>query len=99
LILRPGRVLWVVFGIFLAATCAFAAYRVENGTRGQSLAIVIAGNAEARVATADSARSVLALPPGSEVLILQERGDWSYAALPNDQRGWIAANAVEKVRL
>ena len=99
LILRPGRVLWAVIGMFLAATCAFAAYRVENGTRGQSLAIVIAGNAEARVATADSARSVLALPPGSEVLILQERGDWSYAALPNDQRGWIAANAVEKVRL
>jgi hypothetical protein len=32
-------------------------------------------------------------------LILQERGDWNYAALPNDQRGWIAASAVEKVRL
>ena len=99
LILRPCRMLWVVAGMFLAATCAFAAYRSENGTRGQSLAIVVAGNAEARVATADSARSVLALPPGSEVLILQERGDWSYAALPNDQRGWILANAVEKVRL
>ena len=37
--------------------------------------------------------------PGSEVVILEERGDWNYAALPNDQRGWIAANAVEKVRL
>jgi tetratricopeptide (TPR) repeat protein len=99
LILRPSGMLWVVAGMFLAGTCVLAAYRLENGTRGQSLAIVIAGNAEARVATADSARSVLALPPGSEVLILQERGDWSYAALPNDQRGWIAANAVEKVRL
>src|SRR5205085_3953537 len=99
LILRSGRVVWAVAGMFLAGTCVFAAYRLENGTRGQNLAIVIAGNVEARVATADSARSVLALPPGSEVLILQERGDWSYAALPNDQRGWISTKAVEKVRL
>jgi tetratricopeptide (TPR) repeat protein len=97
--LRPGRVLWPLAGIFLAAICGFAAFRLENGTGGQGLAIVIAENAEARVATVDSARSVLALPAGSEVLILQERGDWSYAALPNDQRGWVAANAVERVRL
>ena len=99
LILRPGRVLWAVAGIFLTAICGFAAYKSENGTHGQGVAIVIAENTEARVATVDSARSVLALPAGSEVLILQERGDWNYAALPNDQRGWIAANAVEKVRL
>ena len=70
-----------------------------HGTRGQGVAVVVADNAEARVATADSAKSVLALPPGSEVVILQERGDWSYAALPNDQRGWISTKAVEKVRL
>jgi tetratricopeptide (TPR) repeat protein len=99
LILRPGRVLWAIAGVFLAAICGFAAYRLENGTQGQDLAIVIAENAEARVATVDSARSVLALPAGSQVVILQERGDWNYAALPNDQRGWIAANAVERVRL
>ena len=99
LILRPGRVLSAVAGIFLTAICAFAAYKSENGTHGHGLAIVIVENTEARVATVDSARSVLALPAGSEVLILQERGDWNYAALPNDQRGWIAASAVEKVRL
>jgi tetratricopeptide (TPR) repeat protein len=99
LILRPGRRLWTIAGMFLTAVCGFAAYASENGTNGRGLAIVIAENTEARVATVDSARSVLALPAGSEVLILQERGDWNYAALPNDQRGWIAANAVEKVRL
>jgi hypothetical protein len=91
--------LWALASIFLAAVCGFAAFTLENGTRGQGLAIVIAENAEARVATVDSARSVLALPPGSEVVILEERGDWNYAALPNDQRGWIVANAVERVRL
>jgi tetratricopeptide (TPR) repeat protein len=99
LILRPGRALWAITIMFLAGICGFAAYSLENGARGQGLAIVIGENAEARVATVDSAKSILALPAGSEVLILQERGDWNYAALPNDQRGWIAANAVEKVRL
>jgi tetratricopeptide (TPR) repeat protein len=98
-LLRRRKMLWMAFGFVLTAGCLSAVYKLENGTRGQALAVVVADKTEARVATADSAKSVLALPPGSEVLILQERGDWSYAALPNDQRGWIAANAVEKVRL
>ena len=99
LIFRRRKVLWMTIGLVLTAACGLAAYKLENGRRGQSVAVVVAKNAEARVATADSAKSVLALPPGSEVVILQERGDWSYAALPNDQRGWISTKAVEKVRL
>lgn len=99
LILRQRKVLWMTIGLLLTASCGLAVYKLENGTRGQGIAVVVADNTDARVATADSAKSVLALPPGSEVLILQERGDWSYAALPNDQRGWISTKAVEKVRL
>jgi len=99
LILRRRKVLWMTIGLLLTASCGLAAYKLESGTRGQDVAIVVEGNVEARVATADSAKSVLALPPGSEVVILQERGDWSYAALPNDLRGWISTKAVEKVRL
>ena len=99
LILRRRKVVWMTIGLLLIASCGLAVYKLESGTRGQAVAIVVGDNVEARVATADSAKSVLALPPGSEVVILQERGDWSYAALPNDQRGWISAKAVEKVRL
>lgn len=98
-LLRPRKMVWMSVSLLLAAACAFAAYKLENGTRGQGVSVVVADNTEARIATADSAKSVLALPPGSEVLILQERGDWSYAALPNDQRGWIPTKAVERVRL
>jgi tetratricopeptide (TPR) repeat protein len=98
-LLRRRKVLWLTVGLLLTAGCVVAVYRLENGTHGHALAVVVADNAQARVATADSAKSVLALPPGSEVLILQERGDWSYAALPNDQRGWIASKAIERVRL
>ena len=99
LILRRRKVVWMTIGLLLIASCGLAVYKLESGTRGQAVAIVVGDNVEARVATADSAKSVLALPPGSEVMILQERGDWSYAALPNDLRGWISTKAVEKVRM
>ena len=73
----------------------YALYTVENGSHGQSLAIVTGKNIDARFATADNANSVLALPAGSEINILSTRGDWSYAALPkqfarlgsDDERG------------
>ncbi len=99
LIFRRRKVLSMTVGLLLTAGCGLATYKLENGISGQSIAVVVADNTEARVATADSAKSVLTLPPGSEVVILQKRGDWSYAALPNGQRGWISTKAVEKVRL
>ena len=54
---------------------------------------------EARLATADNANTVLALPPGSEIKILSTRGDWIYAALPNHLHGWLPAKSAELVRL
>ncbi|MEP6808844.1 MAG: tetratricopeptide repeat protein [Chthoniobacterales bacterium] len=74
-------------------------YALETGNNGRDLAIVIAAKTEARVATADSAGSVLVLPPGSEIRILSTRGDWIYAALPNDLRGWLPALSAQRVRL
>ena len=85
-----------------ALVCAgsvFAAYTLENGAHGQALAIVTGKDIEARLATADNASSILTLPAGSEVSVLSQRGDWVYATLPNEQRGWIPARAVERVRL
>ncbi|MDQ2660118.1 MAG: hypothetical protein M3Y03_06830, partial [Verrucomicrobiota bacterium] len=61
--------------------------------------IVLAKSTDARLATADNAGTVLTLPPGSEIKILQTRGDWIYATLPNDLRGWIPAKSAEPVRL
>jgi tetratricopeptide (TPR) repeat protein len=91
-------VLCILLGA-IAAFLAFATYRLETGNRGRSLAIVTAKDIQARVATADSASSVLVLPPGSEIKIESTRGDWIYAVLPNKLRGWIPANSAESVRL
>jgi tetratricopeptide (TPR) repeat protein len=94
-----GKVALLTLSILVLSGACFALYTMENGPRGKALAIVTGKNIEARLATADSASSVLALPPGSEIKILSERGDWIYAALPNDLRGWIPAKSAERVRL
>ena len=88
--------------VILSAICAgaiWALYALETGSKGRALAIVTGKDVEAKLATADNANSVLALPPGSEIKVLSQRGDWVYAALPNDLRGWIPAKSAERVRM
>ncbi|HEY2103774.1 MAG TPA: tetratricopeptide repeat protein [Chthoniobacterales bacterium] len=96
---RGGALAGAIVCLILCSACSFALYSIESGVAGKTGAVTVGGNTEARIATADSAKSVLALPPGSEVLILQPRGDWNYVALPNDQRGWIPAKAAEQIQL
>src|SRR5256885_1497702 len=87
-------VMLLVFAVAIFAIC-----QVERGSKGNALAIVTGKDVQARLATADTANAVLALPPGSEVKILSTRGDWTYVALPNNLRGWIPAKNAERVRL
>src|SRR5881296_983497 len=89
--------LFLAFSVFAGAI--FAIWQLDRGAKGRATAIVTAENVQARIATADTANSVLALSPGSEIKILSTRGDWIYAALPNNLRGWIPAKNAERVRL
>jgi tetratricopeptide (TPR) repeat protein len=86
----------ISLSVFVLAV--LSSFWIENGNRGRGLAVVTQ-NVEARLATADSARSVLTLPAGSEIRILSKRGDWVYAALPNNLRGWVPTKSAEQVRL
>jgi tetratricopeptide (TPR) repeat protein len=88
-----------VLCLLVCATVVWAIHTLDNSSKGRALAIVTGNDVQARLATADSANSVLALPPGSEIKILSTRGDWMYAALPNDLRGWIQTKNAEQVRL
>jgi len=89
----------LILCLLVGAGAIYALYTLERGSNGSALAIVTGKDVQARLATADTANSVLALPPGSEVKILSTRGDWIYAALPNTLRGWIPAKDAEQVRL
>jgi tetratricopeptide (TPR) repeat protein len=94
-----GGIALIALSLIICGASISGVYILENGTRGNALAVVTAKEVEARLATADNAKSVLLLPAGSEMKILSERGDWIYVALPNDQRGWIPATSAERVRL
>jgi tetratricopeptide (TPR) repeat protein len=85
--------------LLVLAVAVYAIFTLERGSKGQTLAVVTGKDVQARLATADTANSVLALPVGSEIKILSTRGDWIYAALPNNLRGWIPAKNAEQVRL
>jgi len=94
-----ARISLSILCLLVCAMAIWAIHTLDNGTNGRSLAIVTGNDVQARLATADTANSVLALPAGSEIKILSTRGDWMYAALPNDLRGWIQAKNAEQVRL
>jgi tetratricopeptide (TPR) repeat protein len=85
--------------LLVLVVAVYAIFTLERGSKGQALAVVTGKDVQARLATADTANSVLALPVGSEIKILSTRGDWIYAALPNNLRGWIPAKNAERVRL
>ena len=88
-----------VANISASVSSSSIALRTSRASKGRALAIVTGKDVQARLATADTANSVLALPPGSEIKILSTRGNWVYAALPNNLRGWIPAKDTEQVRL
>lgn len=93
------RISLLALAILVLTGAVFALRSLETGARGRTLAIVTGKKIEARLATADNSHSVLVLPPGSEVKILSQRGDWLYAELPNELRGWIPANGAQRVRM
>jgi tetratricopeptide (TPR) repeat protein len=89
----------IIFCLLVSGLAICAVYTLERGSSGSARAVITGKNVQARLATADTANSVLALPPGSEIKILSTRGDWIYAALPNKLRGWIPAKDAQQVRL
>ncbi len=94
-----GLIALSILSLSVFAAAVFAAWTLGRGESGAGLAVVTAENADARLATADNANRVLTLPAGSEIRILSRRGDWIYAALPNNLRGWMPAKSAEQVRL
>jgi tetratricopeptide (TPR) repeat protein len=102
-VLGPGRgrgaIALSILSSSIFVIAVGASYELSGGKNGRGLAIVTGDKVEARLATADNANRVLTLPAGSEIKIVSQRGDWVYAVLPNNLRGWIPSNSAEQVRL
>lgn len=103
LIFRPRRrrslIAVSILSLSMFVVAISGAWQLSRGRNGDGWAIVTADNVDARLATADNASRVLTLPAGSEVQILSQRGDWIYAVLPNNLRGWMPSKSAEQVRL
>ena len=93
-----GTIALSTLSLLICASAIFAAWELKQGKSGPGLAIVTVVSADARLATADNANRVLALPSGSEIMVVSQRGDWIYAELPNNLKGWIPAKSAETVR-
>ncbi len=89
--------LWL---LAVTSTFVFAASLSASwvAAKDQTLAIVTARQTDARLAPAESAGVAEALPAGSRVRVLSERGEWVYCELPGAGRGWISQKALERVR-
>jgi tetratricopeptide (TPR) repeat protein len=96
---RRRLIVLSVLSMSMFAIACFAMWQRNRGRDSAGLAVIITQNADARLATADTANRVLTLPAGSEIKILTQRGDWIYAALPNNLRGWLPSKSAEQVRM
>jgi tetratricopeptide (TPR) repeat protein len=99
-VFQRGRRGGHVFRAVLAAlVCGYGAHGVVRARGLDSLAVVIVKQTSGRLAPADSAAAQLALPAGSHVHVLENRGAWLYCMLPDNSRAWVEAAVVERVKL
>lgn len=81
----------------LLPTAAFAALRPASAERVDNLFIVTAPDIRAYTAATTTSGTVIDLPPGSQVRLLEKRGAWIYAEVPSrpeNLRGWIENRAL-----
>ena len=93
---RASLTLAALCGVAVLGYSVFAIHHLE---KNDALAIVMAKTTEARYAPADNSTLAATLPVGSRVWILERRGPWVYCKLPDNNKAWVPAGSIERVRL
>jgi hypothetical protein len=101
------RTLFMLIGLLglVGGTLGFTGWKLRpTYERVKDLAIVTAPNASSYTAATTTAGKVIALPPGSQVRKLEERGAWTYVetwredtasgAVGQMFRGWVQTDAI-----
>lgn len=82
-----------IIGLLLLVPCAtLAAVRPDPAQRVTDIMVVISKEVSAYTAATLTSGSVIDVPPGSQVRLLERRGAWSYVEVPSGTgpvRGWI----------
>jgi tetratricopeptide (TPR) repeat protein len=96
---KTGRAGHVVRALLAALACGYGLHGVVRSRGFESLAVVVAKQTNGRLAPAESAAAQLALPAGSHVHVIEDRGAWLYCTLPDGSRAWVESKAVERVKI
>ncbi len=95
--LRPWRILLIISTCLfasLAAASFFALNIYRSRIAVDQRAVITAADAVAQSSPVPDANTVIELPPGSEVRIVNNSGPWQYIDIPGELRGWIRSEAV-----
>jgi len=96
---KKGKAAGVPVASFLllgAAACFSLNHYRSSRLAPENFATVVIAKTSALVAPAPDSPSVIDLPEGSELRILQDTGPWVYALMPGDLVGWVHHTSIEK---
>lgn len=82
----------IVGFLLLVPSATLAAVRPDPGQRVKDVVVVISKEVSAYTAATLTSGSVIDIPPGSQVCLLEKRGAWTYVEVPSGTgpvRGWI----------
>jgi hypothetical protein len=85
-------VLSIVGVLIFLPSAAFAAIRPDSGQRVKDIVVITSKEVSAYTAATLTSGSVIDIPPGSQVRLLEKRGAWSYVEVPSADdavRGWV----------
>jgi hypothetical protein len=60
-------------------------------------AVIVGGNVILHAEAARTSPEVIDAPPGSLCEVIRESGRWAYIAFATKTRGWVPAEAIEKI--
>ncbi len=83
--------------VILLPASTFASLRPASETRVEDISLVNQPDVSAYTAATVTSGSVISLPPGSQVRVLEKRGSWVFVEIPNvpeNLRGWVESGAL-----
>lgn len=83
--------------LLLIPSAGFAALRPSAAARVEGISIVTQPDVDSYTAATVTSGSVIPLPPGSQVRLIEKRGSWFYVEIPSkpeNLRGWVEASAL-----
>ena len=94
---RRSAIAILIIGSLCASSSAFLSKSRDSSRPNHRTNIVIKNNATAHTGPAQSASTIITLPPGSSVILVTVRDKWSYVKLPNELHGWIKTESLESL--